>query len=77
MFHVYLKLLLYRLEMSHFSRNPGSFYWRVVIRKKNPSVIFAHFYQEVIVFSPFQLTGQIRNLFQKKRESDIISSHFN
>lgn len=67
MFHVYLKLLLYRLEMSHFLRNPGSFYWGVVIRKKkNLSVRFAHFYQEVIVFSPFQWTGQIRKSLSKK-----------
>lgn len=79
MFHVYLKLLLYRLEMSHFLRNPGSFYWGVVIRKKNLSVRFAYFYQEVIVFSPFQDRANQKSLSKKRggkkkeRERDIIS----
>ena len=71
MFHVYLKLLFYRLEP--FLKKP----WFFLLesgnqKKKNPSVRFAHFYQEVIVVGPLSEQGKSGNLFQKKRGREAL-----
>lgn len=68
MFHVYLKLLLYRLEMSHFLRNPGSFYWGVVIRKKKSECQICLFLPGSHCFQPLSVDRANQEISFKKRE---------